>query len=235
MVVDNRQRHRRLRLLLKKLNKERKRQAQKTDILCNDLIAAQRSFIKRLKTISFTANLYESIIGTTDLNDLLYTAARIIRTEDADANVTFFLRSGEDASTDLCAGFELHTFESSPPITFEKQHSLDGARDRLENCFGPELMNSICTSNAVCTLEDMFAMDVQGNLTGLNNISAATFPLGVPGSSSGFMLVYRSSEHKLTADEIDRIRAVTCGLSRAIDSCQALARASSRGDPHAAD
>ena len=216
-----------MRLLLKTLNKERKRQAQKTDILCNDLIAAQRSFIKRLNTISFTANLYESIIGPTDLNDLLYTAARIIRTENADANVTFFLRNEDDPSTELRAGFELHMFESSQPIAFEKQH--------LENCFSPELMNSICTSNTVCTLDDMFAMDLQGNLTGLNNVSAVRFPLGVLGSSSGFKLVYRSSEHKLTADEIDRIRAVTRGLSRAIASCQTLSRAKPRGRSRAMD
>jgi hypothetical protein len=38
-IVGDKQRHRRLRLLIKKLNKERKKQAKKIDILCNDLIA----------------------------------------------------------------------------------------------------------------------------------------------------------------------------------------------------
>jgi hypothetical protein len=197
-----------LRLLIKKLNKERKKQAQKIDILCNDIIGAQRDFIRRLNTISLTAHFYESIIGTTDLNNLLSTAVKLIKAENTTANVAFFLRQADN--------FELHMFESGQPIAFEKEH--------LENCFSPELMDNICKSNKVCTLNDMFAMGLQGNLTGLNKISAVTIPLGLLGSSLGFMLVYRSSDDKLATDEISRISAVTCGLSRAIASCQALSR-----------
>jgi len=208
-MVEGNQRHKRLRLLIKKLNTERKKQAKKIDILCNDLIAAQRNFIKRLNTISFVANFYESIIGTTDLSGLLHAAAKLIKAENADANVVFFLRQADN--------FELHMFESSRPIALDNQH--------LENCFSPELMDNICKSNKVCTLDDMFAMGLQGNLVGLNRISAATIPLGLLGSSLGFVLVYRPSENKLIPDEIGNISAVTCGLSRAIASCQALSRA----------
>ena len=206
MIVGDKQRHRRLRLLIKKLNKERKKQAKKIDILCNDLIAAQRDFIKRLNTISFAANFYESIIGTIDLSSLLYTAVRLIKEENTDVNVTFFLRQSDN--------FELHMFQSEQPIILEKQH--------LENCFTPELMDNICKSNKVCTLDDMFAMGLEGNLIGLNKISPVTIPLGLLGSSLGFILVYCSSENKLTADDVSSISAVTCGLSRAIQSCQGL-------------
>jgi len=208
--VGDKQRHRRLRLLIKKLNKERKKQAKKIDILCNDLIAAQREFIKRLNTISFTANFYESIIGTIDLSSLLYTAVKLIREKNADVNVTFFLRQSDN--------FELHMFQSEQPIILEKQ--------RLENCFTAELMDNICKSNKVCTLDDMFAMGLEGNLIGLNKISAVTIPLGLLGSSLGFILMYCSSENKLTADEVSDISAITCGLSRAIESCQALLHSS---------
>jgi len=207
--VDDKQRHRRLRLLIKKLNKDRKKQNQKIDILCNDLIAAQRNFIKRLSVISFAANFYESIIGTTDLNKLLYTAVEFIKAENEDVNITFFLRQEES--------FELHMFESDRPIAIEKQY--------IENCFSQELIDSISKSNKVCTLDDMFAMGLQGNLNELNKISAVTIPLGLLGSLLGFILVYRSSENKLTADEIGRISAVISGLSRAITSCQTLSRA----------
>lgn len=203
--MEDKQRHRRLRLLIKKLNKTRKKQAKKIDILCNDFIAAQRNFIKSLKTISFIANFYESIIGITDLNSLLYSVVQLIKEENTDANVTFFLRQSDN--------FELFMFESEQPITLEKQH--------LENSFSPELMDNICKSNKVCTLDDMFAMGLQCNLIGLNKISGVTIPLGQPGSSFGFALVYRSSENKLTTEEINNISAVTCGLSRAIQSCQA--------------
>ena len=206
VIVEDKQRHRRLRLLIKKLNKKRKKQAKKIDILCNDFIAAQRDFIKSLKTISSIANFYESIIGITDLNSLLYTAAKLIKEENADANVTFFLRQLDN--------FELYMFESEEPVALEKQH--------LESCFSAELMDNICKSNKVCTLDDMFAMGLEGNLIGLNKISGVTIPLCLHGLSLGFILICRPSENKFTPEELSNISAVTFGLSRAIQSCQTL-------------
>jgi hypothetical protein len=204
--MDHKQRNRRLRLLTAKLNKERKKQAKKIDILCNDLIAAQRDFIKKLDTISFTANFYETIVGATDLSSLILTAGKLIKDEIPDANIAFFLCQADS--------FELHMFESNQPIALGKQ--------RLENCFSPELVDNICKSNKICTLDDMFAMGLQGNLTSLNKISAVTVPLGRLGSSRGFILICRSSQNKLTADELNNICAITCGLSRAIASCRVL-------------
>lgn len=235
MVAENKQRENRLRQLVKRLNKERKKQALKTDILCNDLITAQKNFIQRLKIISFTANFYESIIGSTDLENLLSTAARMIRTETTDANITFFLRHQEGDSIEMKPDFELHMFESARPINIEGSPSYDMVQDRLENCFSPELMDSVCKSNKVCTLDELFAMDLQGHLTGLNNISAVTIPLGLLGPQLGFMLIYRSSEHKLTAAEIDKISGVTGGLSRAIASCQTLTNVQVNESPNVAD
>lgn len=204
--MNDKQRHRRLRLVVKKLNKERKKQAKKIDILCNDLIAAQRQFIKRLNTISFAASFYESILGTNDLSKLLHIASKLIKDDLPRANVTFFLRQAE--------GFELHMFESDKPITLEKH--------RLENCIGAELVEDICKSNKVCTLDDMFAMGLQVNLVGLNKVSAVTIPLGELGQPLGFILIYRSSQERITASELNRTCAVTRGLSRAIQACQVL-------------
>lgn len=205
-MVNNEQRHIRLRRLTKQLNKERKRQGKQIDILCNDFIAAQKDFIKKLNVINFTSCFYESLLGTTDLNSLLYTAVKLIKEELEEASVTFFLHQAET--------FELHIFESVKPITLGKQH--------LENCFSPELMDNICQAKKVCTLEDMFEMGLQGNLVGLNNISAITVPLGGMGSSVGFILVYRSSENKITPDDLMNISAVTNGLSQAIQSCRQI-------------
>ena len=202
--MDNKQRHRRLRLLVSELNKERKKQAKKIDILCNDLIAAQRDFIKRLNTISFTANFYEAIVGITELSRLILAAGKLIKDEIPNSNVAFFLRQAEN--------FELHMFENDQPIALEKQH--------LENCFTAELVSNICKSNKICTLDDMFAMGLQGKPTVLNKISAVTIPLGQLGSSLGFILIYRPSQNKLTIDELNNIAAIVPGLSQAIQSCQ---------------
>jgi hypothetical protein len=207
--VDDKQRHKRLRLMIKKLNRDRKKQNQKIDIICNDLIEAQRTFIKRLGIINFVANFYESIVGTTDLNKLLHTAVEFFRAENADVNITFFLRQEENV--------ELFLFESGRPIPIDKQY--------IESCFTPELIDNISKSNKVCSLDDMFAMGLQGNPNELNKISAVTIPLGLFGSSLGFILIYRSSEDKITSDEIGRISAVISGLSQAITSCQTLSRA----------
>jgi hypothetical protein len=195
--------------MIKKLNRDRKKQNQKIDILCNDLIQAQRTFIKRLGIINFVANFYESIVGTTDLDKLLHTAVEFFRAENADLNITFFLRRGENV--------ELFLFESGRPIPIDKQY--------IESCFTPELIDNISKSNKMCSLDDMFAMGLQGNPNELNKISAVTIPLGQFGSSLGFILIYRSSENKITTDEIDRISAVISGLSQAITSCQTLSRA----------
>ena len=202
--MDIKQRDRRLRLLIRKLNKERKKQAQKIDILCNDFISAQADFIKSLNTINFTANFYEAILGTTDLRSLLYAAAKLIKDDIPDSNVTFFVLQQDK--------FELYMFESDQPITLEKQH--------LENRFTPELVDNICKSNKLCALDDMFAMGLQDNLVRLSNISAVTVPLCRFGSSLGFILIYRLSPQKLTPDELKNITAVACGLSRAIQSFQ---------------
>jgi hypothetical protein len=196
-------------LLVGKVNKERKRQAKKIDILCNNLVEAQRDFIKRLSTIAFVANFYESIVGITDFNSLLYTAGKIIRNELPNANIAFFLR-GQD-------NFELHLFENNKPIALEKQH--------LENCFTPEVVDNICKANKICTLDDMFAMGLQGNLCKLNKISALAVPLSRLGSALGFILIYHLSQNKLNVEELNNITSVTLGLARALQSCNGLSRA----------
>jgi len=198
-------RYRRLRQFVHKVNKQRKKQAQKIDILCNDFISAQKDFIKKLDTISFTANFYESIVGSSELNGLLYTASKLIQDEVADSNVAFFLRQAE--------GFKLHIFGSNDK-TGEQQH--------IESCFTAELVDNICKSNKLCTLNSLFAMGLEGNLGQLNKISVVTIPLSHCGSSPGFILIYRSAQNKLTESEINNICAVAPGLSQAIASCQAL-------------
>jgi hypothetical protein len=210
MTVENKQRNKRLRLLIKELNKERKKQAKKIDILCNDLITAQSDLIRRLHTISFAAHFYKAIIGSNDLSRLLNIAGRLIRDEISDASVTFFLRQ--------TSGFKTHAYESNKPEVLEK--------DRLETCFNAELVGNICKANKLCTLEDMFALGLQGNLVGLNKISAFAAPLGELGQVLGFVLIHRLSQNRFTKEQMNIICAITCGLSRAIRSCQMSLRSS---------
>jgi hypothetical protein len=204
------ERHRRLRLLVKKVNKERKKQAKKIDILCNDLVAAQRDFIRRLSVIGAAANFYKSILGTTDIVGLLNTAGIYIKQEIPTANVAFFLRSagGSDA-------FELHVPECDK--------SPSGQRHCLESCFSAELVENICKLNRICTIDDMLALGLQDNPMELSRIAAATLPLEHLGRSLGFVLLYRG-EIPFTHDELSCLSSVTAGLSKAIQSCRTLLR-----------
>jgi hypothetical protein len=197
------ERHRRLRLLVKKLNKERKRQASKIDILCNDLITAQREFMRRVNSIGFVAHFYRDLLGAADQRSLLQRAGRLIKEELSGAKVSFFLRQPE--------GAELHLFEADGASGLEEP--------RLEDCFTRELADSICKLNRPCTRDDMFAMGLEGNLQGLGKVSVATVPLSDLGRSLGFVLIYRAAPPPLSAEELDKVGLITCGLSRAIRGC----------------
>jgi hypothetical protein len=220
--VNDERRNKRLRLLINRLNKERKKQAKQIDILCNDFVAAQKDFIKSLDTIGFAADFYEAIAGLTELNELLFTAGNLIKDQIPDVNVAFFLlalsaveglapSSAEGLQLD---NFELHIFESDLAIDLENR--------RIENFFTTKLVSDIAKSNRICTIEDMLAMGLAGSPACLEKISTAAIPLSTPASSMGFVLIYRSSRNQLTADELKAIAQITPGLGRSIASCRAL-------------
>ncbi len=197
------QRHQRLRLLIKKLNKERKRQASKVDILCNDLVDAQRGFVKRLNDVSFAARFYKSLLGISYLPSLLSRAGQLMADEVPGVGITFFLRRSDNCHR--------HVFEGNEPLRID---------DRLlEDYFQPELVGNICKSNRSCTAEDMFGMGFEGSPQSLSNISLATLPLNDLGRALGFILIYRPVTQPLTTQELHTLSLVTCGLSHAIASC----------------
>jgi hypothetical protein len=194
------ERHRRLRLFLHKLNKQRKQQAGKIDILCNDMISAQRAFIQRLYTIGFAAEFYKSLLGSPDLNHLLARADRLIRKELPGAGVAFYLRQVE--------GCELHSFVGDEMFACEQS----GPQEYLT----PELVDGICKSNKICSFAELSSLDPAGDLRGLQRFSIMTLPLSDLGRPLGFMLVWRPAPLTVTSEEIGRIEPAMCGLSQAI-------------------
>lgn len=199
------QRQRRLRLLVRKLNQERKRQAKQVDILCNDLIAANRGFVKRLDGVGFAAGFYKALLGTSNLRNLLTRAADLIEKEVPGVRVAFFLRQNADC--------ELYALDG--------RHGLRCGGRRLEDCIDAELADSICKSNKRCTLDDMFSMGLEGNLKGLREVSMTTLPLKDLGRALGFILLYRPLPRRLTSQELHKVGLITCGLSHAISGCRA--------------
>ncbi len=198
------QRQQRLRLLVKKLNRERKRQASQIDILCNDLIGAQRAFVKRLNSVGFAATFYKSLLGATDLRSLLVRADQMLRDELPGVSITFFLRQRE--------GGQLRAVNVHETLTIDDQP--------LEDYFGPELVDGIYKSNRQCTMNDLFGMGLHGNLSELGNVSLTTLPLANLGRPLGFLLLGRAMPAALTAEELHKVDLITCGLSHAIAACR---------------
>ncbi len=198
-------RNKRVRKLVKTLNKERKRQAKKIDILCNDFVEAQRNFIKRLETIAFAADFYETIIGTTELSSLLNKTGKIIQTRIPDSNVVFFIKTGQL--------LESHLLENTNQDTDRQNNFLDS--------FTPEVIDNINKANKICTLQELLPLGLHLNPQILARLSAATVPLGQNGQTAGFVLIYLPSQEEISLQQINSIAAVTSGLSQAIQSCKA--------------
>ena len=194
------ERYRRLRLLVRRLNQQRKQQARRVDLLCNDLIGAQRSFLHRLQDISFVAQFYHALLGSTDVNAILTRAGRAIQQEVPGAGVVFFLRQPD--------GFGLHACGA--------EESLDWEQPGPQICFDPALVDRICKQNRACTLDDLLALDAGGDLHALHQYSLVTLPLSDLGRSLGFVLLYRPLLQALDADDVRRLSPAMCGLAQAV-------------------
>lgn len=204
--MDKTLRWKRLLELTRKVRANKKQQDKKIDILCNDIISAHKDFIKKLDTISFTANFYESIIGITDQKVFFNTAGNLIEQQVCNCQIAFFLRTHDS--------YELYMFENNQTNTQTKNH--------LENCFTAELVDNICKANKICDIDEMFAMGLAGNLGLLKKTSGYSVPLIRFGTSVGFILIYRAKENPITDNELANVTSVTPGLSKAIESYQAM-------------
>ena len=204
--MENDLRKKRLRAMIRQLNAERKKHAMKVDILCNDLVEAQKQFISKLNTIDFSSGFYKSIIGATDIDELFNQAAEVIENQVSGAEVAFFLRRNNR--------IEIYPGRDWDNVSQEFRN--------IKNCMNLSLVENICNANKVCMLEEIFAMDVEGSLEGAGKLSAAAFPIGMV-KADGFMLVGRDIGSELGSCEIANIAAITGGLSKAVESCQMLA------------
>jgi len=190
--------------VIRKLRKLTDEQAKKIKILCNDVIGAHGDFASQLGNLVYVVRFYESLLAQNAIGGVLTAAADFIRGAVDDCNVAVFLADS--------ASFELHVVD--------KETSIDINRGRLESYFTSEVVDSICRSNKVCSLENMFEMGLVGNLSELGRICAAAVPLGRWGEAVGCILLYRRSENGVKRDELAKVVGITPGLCRAIKACR---------------
>lgn len=201
-------RYQRVRRLVKGVNKAKRVQAKKIDILCNDMVSAHRDFIERLKPLTFSVMFYESILGCTDLNTLVDRVGAMLATAVPEAGIAIFLLSRE--------GYELHMTGQHRPIEVDA--------GSFEGCFTAHVVSRLSSGGRICRLPDMFEMGLRSDLPGLENLSAASIPLSNFGRVFGFILLYRQSDHNLTSEELAKVSAIVPGLASAIEGIQTAAK-----------
>jgi hypothetical protein len=196
-------RRNRIRRLVSRLNKVRRTQAKKIDMLCNDIIPAHNGFIKRLNSFRFAADFYETVIGIDNLDRMLEVAGENICSEMNDLNLAIILAGPEP----------IISHHSTTSMIDINAHGFTGY-------ITDKLIKNICQSNKICTLDDMLGMELAANPVMLKKLSIAAIPLSRVGPPVGVILLYRSAENPLRTEELSRIASVTIGLGKAIMLCR---------------
>lgn len=198
-------RNSRIRLLVKRLNHQRKKQAAQIDLLCNDIITAHSDFIDTARTLTFAGEFYESLIGICDLDSLFCTCASMLKKQIPDLNLAFFLSQQAD--------FQLYAFDCNTNATNETY--------RLEQYFTSEVVESIIRVNRLCNIDELLQIGLQVNPAILKSSSAITVPIGTNGPIAGFILLYKLSGQSFDRRQIRLLYTTRRGLSRAIRTCTA--------------
>ncbi len=193
-------RNSRIRLLVKRLNRQRKKQAAQIDLLCNDIIAAHSDFLDTVRTLTFAGEFYESLIGVSDLDNLFCSCASMIKKQIPDVNLAFFLSQQDN--------FQLYAFDCNTNGTDEAH--------RLEQYFTNELVESITKANHPCDTDELLQMGLQVSPAILKDSSAITIPIAANRPVAGFILLYKLSGRNFDRRQIRLLCAVRRGLSKAI-------------------
>lgn len=204
-------RYKRVRLLVRELNKARRVQSKKIDILCNDMVSVHGDFVGQLMSLEFMSSFYRGLLGCTDLTAVLDAGVKMIGDGVSRSNVAIFLLESE--------GFELHLSDGEVPIEVHDRS--------FAGYFTAEVVRNICAKGQICRLEDMFEAGLTDKATQLGEISAVAMPLKRVGPSMGFILIYGELDKKPKKEELQRIASITPGLCAAIESCQRRQRVSS--------
>ncbi|MCH7916998.1 MAG: hypothetical protein IIC50_03310 [Planctomycetes bacterium] len=190
-------RHARLRRMIRELNRERKIQAKKVDILCHDLVDAQRSFISRLETLRFAGAFYRSLLGVSDLTQILRTASEQIGGELPQVSVSFFLQGSEGCKE----------------VPYEAQATQSS---RLEALLEESVCRDICSANRINSLENLLALGLQVNAGVTGKYCLATIPLSCGCRPLGFIFLHQEGPDSLQAENLQHVYAVCPGFSEAI-------------------
>ena len=164
------------------------------------MVSAHDQFSKKLSQLTFTTSFYEALLGCGGLTESLDRAVSLISDTVNHASAAVFLVEA--------SGFDVHLAKSPDQGHVEKSH--------FQSWFTREMVQQIGQSNRICTLDAMLKMGLMAPPSVLKTLSAAAVPLGRLGLGVGFILLYRTAEHPLLAEELSRVAAVAPGLRETI-------------------
>ncbi len=202
-------RRNRIKKLINELNRQRKTQDKKIDLLCNDLISTQKKIVQQLQEFNFTIDFCHAIAGQIELPKLLSQAQSMFNSYYPDCGLGVYLLKSN--------AFEFH-------LTTEDQNR-DFDISRIESCFDDALVTKICQSNAVCSTDDMFAMSFNSDLSILNKLNLCTIPLSGFAPAVGFILIWQKADQEITASHVHNLRSIAPVFARAIRGCMSLPQA----------
>ncbi len=197
----------RIRRLVSKLNKSRKSQMKKIDILCNDMVASHGKFISSLRDFRFAADFYESLIGISSVEELSDSTADFFISHTPGANVAIVFADSEY--------HRLHFYGSNPV--------LEDICEMLNNSLTAGLAREVCRSNKICAAQELFAMGLVASPAMMKKISIAAVGFSNSVSAKGMVVLYRDSALPLKPEELNRVASVMRGFAKAVRHCQGKA------------
>jgi hypothetical protein len=188
----------RVRELVHGVNRQRKIQARKIDILCTDMVTAHRGMLDRLESLAFTNSLYESLVGCSGPADALTAITTPLAR-----------RFGE-------CGIALVTLDGDGIAVHDTHPGLSDEISALPSCFMAENIRAICAANRVFTLSEMLELPVEIPPRTAEHAVAAVVPLKAAAEAVGILLLYNDAEKPLAPRLIHAVTTIAPAIARTV-------------------
>jgi hypothetical protein len=182
--------------MVKNLNRQRHQTARQIDIVCMDLVAAQRRFVDHYKKAVFSISFYEKLLACTNFQTMLTIAAAELSPALDNANVSFFYRQDD----------KIRCFVSENGQPFEQ--------DDFSDCFTDELVTEVINCNSIMNLNQLIALGLSATPSFLAGINAFTVPMSAENTEAGFILLWKKGN--LDSKMAEYAHIIAPGLSHAI-------------------
>lgn len=197
-------RQKRILSLVRRVNQFRRRQRQKIDILCNDIVGTHDNFLENLRSLKFAADFYEELLGLKNIDDIVEAAGN------------FFKLHIPNTSSAIVLSDSNH----SEFFNFPGNERLEKLGDFLSEPIDKSIVRAVCESNKVCNLHELYGFGLLASPAIMKKLSLAAMSLrDIPGVEA-MVLFYRESENRLRNSELSRAASVMPGLAKAIRLCR---------------